>query len=377
MHFSKRVKPKNHARLTEAVQAILLPGEEAIGAFHINRMRRAADHLVVTNYRVLIWVTPVGKNGQLELVDDLDGASITGVSVKIRDWSKVDVMTPDGAIHLGSVIAPKGEAQWLDQLLRYIMNAPATDELRARQQAELAEQIGSREAALAVSSRDQRKALAQEFKQADEEAVIAQAQLFGDGKVTKPMLRTLRDLSAGPDDLPWLVLVSWGEGALAAFDNRAVIMKVGAYTALAAGAMGGGRVATFHFSDITGIEYNSGMLQGVLEILTPSYQGSANKDYWRGSHRSRNADANDPRTLSNTLPLAKQTYRAALPGLNELRDRISKAKQPNIIVNTPALPQPAAPSVADELERLAGLHRSGVLTDEEFQAAKAALIAKM
>lgn len=54
MHFSKRVKPKNHARLTEAVQAILLPGEEAIGAFHINRMRRAADHLVVTNYRVLI-----------------------------------------------------------------------------------------------------------------------------------------------------------------------------------------------------------------------------------------------------------------------------------------------------------------------------------
>lgn len=46
---------------------------------------------------------------------------------------------------------------------------------------------------------------------------------------------------------------------------------------------------TFMFHDVTGIEYNSGMHTGVLEVLTPSYQGSANKDFWRGKNRSRNA----------------------------------------------------------------------------------------
>ena len=37
---------------------------------------------------------------------------------------------------------------------------------------------------------------------------------------------------------------------------------------------------------------------------------------------------------------------------------------------------PAAPSRTDELERLANLHAPGALTDEEFAAAKADLLAK-
>jgi hypothetical protein len=37
-------------------------------------------------------------------------------------------------------------------------------------------------------------------------------------------------------------------------------------------------------------------------------------------------------------------------------------------------PVPAAPSAADELEHLAQLHASGVLTDDEFAAAKAKVI---
>jgi hypothetical protein len=45
------------------------------------------------------------------------------------------------------------------------------------------------------------------------------------------------------------------------------------------GSLGGGRITTFHYTEITGIEYNAGMMMGVLEILTPSYQGSGNKDY--------------------------------------------------------------------------------------------------
>ena len=91
------------------------------------------------------------------------------------------------------------------------------------------------------------------------------------------------------------------------------MIKVGLATSFMAGALGGGRITTFPFTEITGIEYNAQILSGVLEVLTPSYQGTANKDYWRGTNKSRNADANDPWTLSNTLPLARSTYNAALP----------------------------------------------------------------
>jgi hypothetical protein len=79
------------------------------------------------------------------------------------------------------------------------------------------------------------------------------------------------------------------QGALIVFEDRCMIVKGGFWGGLMAGSFGGERAGTFYFTQITGIEYNSGMITGVLEILTASYQGSANKDYWRGSTKSRNA----------------------------------------------------------------------------------------
>lgn len=375
MHISPAIKAKRHEEITRAVPGFLLPGERPQVVFPTNRIRRAVDYLLLTDRRVLTWSrlsTPP------TLVDDIDGASITGSFVGAQGvkYGRVDVVTSAGSVHLGSVINPKiDELQYLEQMLNYLTTVPPTDDLRTQRHAQLAAQVGEREAALATATEGDRKTLAKEFRQADLDSVLSQAQVFGDGKVTKPLLRAITEM-CHEAERPWFVLVSLGEGALVAFEDRAAIIKVGAVTALMAGAMGGGRVATFHFSDITGIEYNSGIMTGVLEVLTPSYQGTSNKDYWRGMHRSRNANADDPHTLSNTLPLQKATYRAALPGLNELRARIGRAKQPTVVVPAAAASAPAA-SLTDELARLAQLHAAGVLTDEEFQTAKAALIARM
>lgn len=183
---------------------------------------------------------------------------------------------------------------------------------------------------------------------------------------------------------PWLILTSAGAaGVLAAFDDRLAIIKTGAATSLMAGSLGGERAALFHYVDITGLEYNSGFITGVLEILTASYNGSANKDYWRGKTQSRNADSNDPWTLSNTLPLSKVEYTVFQQEIQELKTRISRAKQPPppaaLTVTAPE-PTPAAtpPAAGDELlerlERLTALHTTGALTDEEFTAAKARLL---
>jgi len=176
------------------------------------------------------------------------------------------------------------------------------------------------------------------------------------------------------DDL-WFVLNAGAAGVLACFKDRLMVIKSGGLTGLMAGALGGGRVTTIYYRDITGIEYNSGFANGVLEISTPAYEASKNKDFWRGAGAGRNDDANDPWTLSNTLPLSKSEYSEALPFLTELKKRISLAKQTVIISqpNEAAQPSPSA-SIAQQVRELSELHQMGVLTDAEFTQAKAAIL---
>lgn len=194
------------------------------------------------------------------------------------------------------------------------------------------------------------------------------------------------------DEEPWLVISPGGvSGALVAFDDRLVIVKKGVFTAWMAGSMGFGRVTTFYYSDITNIEYNAGLLNGVLEVLTPSYQGTANKDYWRGTTKSRNANSNDPFTLSNTLPMDRVTYSTAQPAIHQLHQRVSAAKRGQVLTRrkstrvdsgpeadppggAPATTDASPPSLADELVKLGALRDAGHLTDQEFAVAKARLL---
>jgi Short C-terminal domain len=58
-------------------------------------------------------------------------------------------------------------------------------------------------------------------------------------------------------------------------------------------------------------------------------------------------------------------------------DRISQLEQQQAPPPQAPPPQPApaaGPSVADQLQQLAALHQQGMLTDEEFAAAKAKLL---
>ena len=172
---------------------------------------------------------------------------------------------------------------------------------------------------------------------------------------------------------PWLVInPGAGAGFLAAFSSELIIAKTSLAAGLMAGTLGGRRVTTFPYKQITGIEYNAGMISGVLEILTASYQGSENKDFWRGTNKSRNANSNDPFTLSNTLPLAKLDHGKAASAIQELKARVNAAHEVKVSIEATAVA--STTSMADELQKLAGLKEQGLLTDEEFAAAKARLI---
>ena len=194
---------------------------------------------------------------------------------------------------------------------------------------------------------------------------------FAVAKPSGPALKMVRQHTTD-DDAPWLFLTSPVAGALVAFDDRAMIIKTGFMPALGAGSFGGGRSTTFPYRQITGIEYNSGFMTGVLEILTPSYQGSANKDYWRGTGKSPNHVDNNPFAASNTLALNKSEFAVASKHINELRRRATDSHNPAATVASPA----PATALSDELAKLAALRDQGVLDEDEFRQAKQGLIAK-
>jgi hypothetical protein len=149
--------------------------------------------------------------------------------------------------------------------------------------------------------------------------------------------------------------------ALVALQDRLIIIKPG----ITAGALGGARVTTFYYDDITGIEANTGLMMGVIEVNTPAFPGTTTKDYW-----SQDKDRN-PRFLSNCVPIDRAGAKAYKPYLDQLRNWIREAKQGTRGGQGSA---PATPSMADELQKLASLKESGVLTEEEFQQAKRRLI---
>ena len=211
---------------------------------------------------------------------------------------------------------------------------------------------------------------AKEQRQVDFDRSFPNTQIFG--SAPRGALLEAMEKSSVNGESPWLLINSGGgAGALFAFEDRLVIAKVGALTSFMADSFGAGRVSTLPFTQITGIEYNGGMASGVLEVLTPSYQGTKNQDFWRGTGAKRNTDRNSPWTLSNTLPLGVSDYKKAESAINELRSKIIAFQRPSVTVTSTPAP---AQDLAGQIGNLKKLLDQGVLTEAEFQQAKQKLL---
>ena len=195
------------------------------------------------------------------------------------------------------------------------------------------------------------------------------------GSIPKPIKKQLI-ANSNFGEVPKFLIVAGDKiinaGALAAYTDRCLIIKTGFSAGLMAGALGGSRISSFYYKDITGIEYNTGLLAGVLEILTASYDGTANKDFWRGTFSGRNSNSNDPWTLSNTLPLDKIQYKNSKKYIDELRNLISNSKQTNVTVEVKN--QGSEIDFTQQLMRLSELKNQGVITEEEFNMSKKKLL---
>jgi len=183
------------------------------------------------------------------------------------------------------------------------------------------------------------------------------------GKVNKAALQEVIQ-SCRPGEMPKFILGDGINGVLAAYEDRCMVIKKGLGTSFMAGSLGGGRVATFAYRDITGIEYNSGIVTGVLEILTASYTGKTTNSPWSfGNEKSAHES-------SNTLPWDKRFYNQVRPQIEWMQRKISESK-------TATGGSSVQASSSDELVKLAELQKQGVLTAKEFADAKQRILGKL
>ncbi|PYY32777.1 SHOCT domain-containing protein [Curtobacterium sp. MCBD17_030] len=344
--YTSKWKPVKAEKKAATARTTLLPGEEMWFLGVCNNLRLFISDVALTSLRV-VGLQDRAINFQMRYAD---------IANVVFDAKKdtVEITSREGARTVLKMV-PRADHEVMSRLLEAGRSSTPPDELLHAADDAAAEAAAS-------------SARVEAAKGAEWPDSIVRGKLGR--KASEAILRQCHK-----DEQPWLILTSSaGAGTLAAFGDRVIIIKTGALTSFMAGSLGGERSATFHFTDITGIEYNSGFVNGVLEVLTPSYSGTANHDFWSGASKSRNSAASDPYTLSNTLPLSKPEYNACLPEINELKARISRAKAPTMFV-APA-PAPVADGLAEQIQKLADLRTSGVLSDDEFASAKARLIAQ-
>lgn len=350
--FAPKLKEKVAEKWLTNLRGQLYPGEEIWALAKTNQVRPLLDGLAITNARVMAFSGyDVATTGPKVAVDADHIARFE--IVRKMGAKQLHITTDDQTVQQFGAIQ---EAD-VDFVSHYVHHLAAAGFPPGIRETLHAQQVATAEAA--QSRHDGR----------------ANVEIIG-GPLKDAAWRTIDEHTA-PDELPWFVINAGSAGFLAAFDNRLVIAKVGGMAGFMSGSLGGGRVTSFPYSDITNIEYNSGMMSGVLEVLTPSYQGTANHDYWRSSNKGRNKAADDPWTLSNCLPLLKAQHKLALPRLNELQQKIIEYKRPaaHVHPSPPVTGIATATNLAEELQGLADLHRQGILDSAEFAAAKQATIA--
>lgn len=352
--LGSKIKPEKVAAATAPIQHLLHPDEEITLLLRATSLRPLLDWVGITPARIVAWQKGQPSFKSEAIWDDVASCScergMTGHRARVVLWDGREV-------NFGNV-SPEDVPALLDAMRRHQSVGPPA-ELRATAQA-------------AATAAGTEASAQKELLSGLRSKTLLGTTFIGPapfGKASAAIAAHCRQ-----SERPWLVIHELNAGVLAAFKDRLIIVKTGAVTGFMTGSLGGGRTTIFPFAEITGIEYNAGILTGVLEILTPSYQGSRNHDFWRGTHKSRNADAGDPFTLSNTLPLAKTSYKQAQPQLIELQRLIAEAKQ--VRLELPSSPvSKAGPNLAGQLRELAALRDQGLLSEEEFATAKARLLA--
>jgi hypothetical protein len=150
----------------------------------------------------------------------------------------------------------------------------------------------------------------------------------------------------------WLCLVGESGDALVALPGRLLVVKprLGARLTLS------DEIESFDCSDIDEIGLVVGEVNSVIEVRSSARQG-AEKEWWQARNPS-----DDPFRAMNSIVIRTARLGDYEAPVEELRRRVAEGAGAG------------AAALVSSLERLATLHASGSLSDEEFERAKRKLL---
>lgn len=382
-YIGAKLKEETVKKVEQSLKPHLPSGEFIVAFFKISYHKPLTDLVAITNHRLLaVYVDGIKRNkGFLtEIVaDDIKNITTTKLTNTL-----VITLSDNNKKKIGMV--NKEDQETVLSVLKKISGSPVKLDINRKmsQAVDLAKQKSQEQKrATVLAEQNAEKERKREEQQQKEEAQQRQQQVTErqrqsietendkwqsiiTGKVNKAALREVRN-SCRDGEMPEFILGDGINGVLVAFSDRCMVIKKGLGTSFMSSSLGGGRVATFAYRDITGIEYNSGIMTGVLEILTASYTGKTTNSPWAfGNDKSAHES-------SNTLPWGKIFYNQVRPQIEWLKQKIVEAKTSGS--HATSAPQPT--NATDELTKLGDLHKQGILTATEFETAKQKIISKI
>jgi Short C-terminal domain len=184
------------------------------------------------------------------------------------------------------------------------------------------------------------------------------APVGNDLSVLRAKERALAEQNIAPGESVRFCLVGTGNQGFVALDDRLLIVKTG----FMAGTSFGGRATSFRYADIAGVQVNTGLVKGTIEVHTAAMGATKASDFWS------NDENKDPWKLPNCIPIEKKNLSDYQPYLEDLRLLIQAARSGRPGGNGDGS------DLASRLAKLQELRASGALTDEEFAAAKARVL---
>jgi len=151
------------------------------------------------------------------------------------------------------------------------------------------------------------------------------------------------------------VIGNFGQAAIAT-ELRILIVKTG----LMAGQTFGGKVTSFDYRNIIGIEVKTGLGQGEFELLSG---GLSNMQGNKTRTKVKMAEA------PNGLVFGKVDLKAFQDMATKIREMTAKAHGGNASNSTESIP--------DSIKKLSELKDAGILTSEEFEAKKVELLKRL
>lgn len=150
--------------------------------------------------------------------------------------------------------------------------------------------------------------------------------------------------------------------AVIATDHKVLVIKTG----MMAGQTFGGKATSIDYRTIVGVEVRTGFSQGEFEIIAASMQAP---------QRNRNKDKVNILYSPNGVVFIKGNGRLFEKMAAKIREMTAAAHGAGTAIRPQAdSPQPSIP---DQIRQLSELHAAGILTDGEFSAKKAELLARM